>query len=102
MVSASGYDSMPFEIHSGVRYGCALSHIFFNYIIDWILVQALQGSPRVQVEANVHVSDPAYADGIVIVRSSYCIVYQISGNYKGQVQLNTLISTAAKGEKTII
>ncbi len=35
-------------------------------------------------------------------RDMYCIVSQIGGNYKGQVQLNTLISTAAKGEKAII
>ncbi len=69
-VSASEYDSMPFKIRSGVRKGFSLSHTFFNYIIDWILVQALQGNPRVQVGTNVHVSDLAYADGSVIVRSS--------------------------------
>ncbi len=31
----------------------------------------------------------------------YCIVSQIGGIHKGQVQLNTLISTTAKREKTI-
>ncbi len=43
----------------------------FNYIIDWILRQALQDYPGVQVGANVHVSDLAYADDIVILSSSY-------------------------------
>ncbi len=32
--SASGSDSMSFEIRSGVRQGCALSPTFFNYRID--------------------------------------------------------------------
>ncbi len=70
-VRASGSDSMPFETRSGVRQGCALSHTLFNNIIDWILGQALQDYPGVQVGANVHVSDLAYADYIVILSSSY-------------------------------
>ncbi len=62
---------MPFEIRSGVRQGCALSPTLFNYIIDWILGQALQDYSGVQVGATVHVSDLAYADDIVILSSSY-------------------------------
>ncbi len=61
---------MPFEIRSGVRQGCALSPTLFNKIIDWILGQALQDYPGVQVGATVHVSDLAYADDIVILSSS--------------------------------
>ncbi len=48
-----------------------LSPTLFNYIIDWILLQALQDYPGVQVGANVHVSDLAYADDIVLLSSSY-------------------------------
>ncbi len=62
---------MPFEIRSGVRQGCALSPTLFNYIIDWILGQALQDYPGVQVGANVYVSGLPYADDIVILSSSY-------------------------------
>ncbi len=62
---------MPFEIRSGVRQGCALSPTLFNYFIHWILRQALQDYPGVPVGANVHVSDLAYADDIVILSSCY-------------------------------
>ncbi len=47
------------------------SPTLFNYIIDWILGQALQDYPGVQVGATVHVSDLVYADDIVILSSSY-------------------------------
>ncbi len=45
---ASGCDSIPFEI----RCGCALSPTLFNYVIDWIIRQALQDYPGVQFGAN--------------------------------------------------
>ncbi len=62
---------MPFEIRSGVQRGCVLSPILFKYTIDWTLGRALQHYPGVQVGANVHVSDLAYADDIVILSSSH-------------------------------
>ncbi len=62
---------MPSEIRSGFRQCCALSSNLFNYIIDWILGQALQDYPGVQVGANAYVSDLAHADDIVILSSSY-------------------------------
>ncbi len=65
-VRATGSYSMPFEIHSGVRQGCALYRTLFNYIIE-----ALQDYPGIQVGANVHVPYLAYADDIVMLSSSY-------------------------------
>ncbi len=76
-VSASGSDSMPFEICSSVRQGCVLSPTLFNYIIDCIIGQALRDYPGVQVGANVHVFNLAYADKIVF----------LSGSYKGNAGL---------------
>ncbi len=61
---------MPFEIRSGDRHGCVLSPTLFNYVMDWILRQALQDYPGVQVGANVHVSELAYTDDIVVLSSS--------------------------------
>ncbi len=62
---------MPFEVRSGVGHGCALSPTLFNNIFYWILGQALQDYPGVQVGAHVQVSDLAYADEVVILSSSY-------------------------------
>ncbi len=58
-------------IRFGVRQRCALFPTLVNYINDWILGQDLQDCPRVQVVANVHVSNSAYDDNIVILSSSY-------------------------------
>ncbi len=62
---------MPFEIRSGVRQKCALSPTLCNNMLGWILGQALQDYPGVQVGTNVHAFDLAYADDIVILNSSY-------------------------------
>ncbi len=49
---------------------CSLPYSL-QYIIDWIFRQALQDYPGVQVGANVHVSDLAYAGDVVLLSSSY-------------------------------
>ncbi len=48
-VRATGTDSMPFEIRSGVRHGCAVTPTLFINITDCIVGQALQDYPGVQV-----------------------------------------------------
>ncbi len=78
-VRASGSDSIPFEIRSGVRQVCALSLTLFNYIIDWILGQTLQNYLGDQGGANVHVSGLAYVDDIVILSSSYSEIQGLLG-----------------------
>ncbi len=49
---------------------CTLDY-YFNYIIYWILGQALQGYHGVHVASNVHISNLYYADDIVLLKSSY-------------------------------
>ncbi len=68
---ASGGDSLTFEVRYAVRQGFTLSHTLINYIINWVLGQALQGYPAVQDGPNVHVSHLAYADHIVLLSNSY-------------------------------
>ncbi len=70
-VRATGGDSLSFEIQPGVRQGCAPSPTLFNYIINRILDEALEGYPGIQVGTNANVSDRAYADDIVLLSDSY-------------------------------
>ncbi len=51
----------------------------------------------------VHTTNTTLFPILLCTRSlrQYCIVSLIGGNHKDQVHLNTLISTSAKGEKTI-
>ncbi len=70
-VRASGGDSLHFEVRYAVRQGFTLSPTLFNYIIDWVLGQALQGYAAVQDGTKVHVSDLAYADHIMLLSNSY-------------------------------
>ncbi len=62
---------MSFEVRSGVRQVCTLSPTLLNYILDWILGQALQDYPGAPVGAYVRMSDLAYDDDIVILSRSY-------------------------------
>ncbi len=63
---AIGINSISFKIRFGVRQECALSTTLFNKITDWILSQALQDYTGVQLGANVHMSNFAYADDIAV------------------------------------
>ncbi len=70
-VRASGGDSLSFEIGSGVWLECTHPPTLFNYIVDWILGQALPCYPGFQVGTNVHVSDLVSADYIALLSNSY-------------------------------
>ncbi len=75
-VRASGSDSMPFGVPSGVRQWCSLSPTLINNIIDWILRQALQDYPGVQVGANV-CSNPRYSWVTYFILSNICNFSQL-------------------------
>ncbi len=74
-----------------------LSPTLFNYIIDWILGQALQDYPGVQVGANVHVSDLAYAHDSVIINSSYS---ETQGLLEAANRHATAVGTRINASKT--
>nr|VZI49593.1 unnamed protein product [Spirometra erinaceieuropaei] len=63
--------SQPFAIRSGVRQGCILSSILFNYAIDWILGRALRDSDGVEFAPGHRLTDLDYADDIVLLASSF-------------------------------
>nr|VZI39179.1 unnamed protein product [Spirometra erinaceieuropaei] len=58
--------SQPFGIRSGVRQGCILSPILFNYAIDWILGRALRDSDGVEFAPGHRLTDLDYADDIAL------------------------------------
>ncbi len=57
--------------------GVALKHAFspgsFNYIINWIVCQTLQGYTGVQVGTSIQVPDPTYADDVVHLIEIYVV-----------------------------
>ncbi|BHF72286.1 hypothetical protein SprV_0401535000 [Sparganum proliferum] len=63
--------SQPFGIRSGVRQGCILSPILFNYTIDWILGRALRESDGVEFAPGHRLTDLDYADDIALLASSF-------------------------------
>ncbi|BHF78196.1 U3 snoRNP protein [Sparganum proliferum] len=63
--------SQPFGIRSGVRLGCIVSPILFNYAIDWILGRALRESDGVEFAPGHRLTDLDYADDIALLASSF-------------------------------
>ncbi|BHF65507.1 E3 ubiquitin-protein ligase huwe1 [Sparganum proliferum] len=63
--------SQPFGIRSGVRQGCILSPILFNYAIDWILERALRDSDGVGFAPGHRLTDLDYADDIALLAPSF-------------------------------
>nr|VZI23092.1 unnamed protein product [Spirometra erinaceieuropaei] len=63
--------SQPFGIRSGVRQGCILSPILFNYAIDWIRSRALREGDGVEFDLGHRLTDLDYADDIALLTSSF-------------------------------
>ncbi|BHF82698.1 hypothetical protein SprV_0802583700 [Sparganum proliferum] len=63
--------SQPFGIRSGVRQGCILSPILFNYAIYWILGRALRESDGVEFAPGHRLTDLDHADDITLLVSSF-------------------------------
>ncbi|BHF76999.1 hypothetical protein SprV_0502010100 [Sparganum proliferum] len=57
--------SQPFSIRSGVRQGCTLSPILFNYATNWILGDGVEFAP------GHRLTDLDYADDIALLASSF-------------------------------
>jgi hypothetical protein len=66
-VRAYGEESPEFPLNSGVRQGCPLSPVLFNYAIDWTMNHALADYPGVQLGPDTWIADLEFADDIVIL-----------------------------------
>ncbi|BHF71279.1 hypothetical protein SprV_0401433400 [Sparganum proliferum] len=63
--------SQPFGIRSGVRQGCILSPILFNYAIGWIFGRALRESDCVEFAPGHRLTDLDYTYDIALLASSF-------------------------------
>nr|VZI39074.1 unnamed protein product [Spirometra erinaceieuropaei] len=63
--------SQPFGIRSGVRQGCILSPILFNYAIEWILGRALRESDGFEFAPRHRLTDLDYAENIALLASNF-------------------------------
>jgi hypothetical protein len=68
-VRVYGELSKSFPTRSGVRQGCPLSPFLFNFVIDEIMKQTLEGlqNPGVQISTGEYFVDLEYADDIVLI-----------------------------------
>ena len=72
-----GEESSEFSLNSGVRQGCPLSPVLFNYAIDWIMHHSLIDYLGVQLSPDVFVADLEFADDIVILGDSPSVLQPI-------------------------
>ncbi|MES9976207.1 MAG: reverse transcriptase domain-containing protein [Candidatus Thiodiazotropha sp.] len=62
-----GEESSPFSLTTGVRQGCPLSPVLFNYAVDWVMYHAIANHPGVQLSDDIWIADLEFADDIVIL-----------------------------------
>ncbi len=65
-----------FAVNTGVRQGCPLSPTLFNFVVDWILRNALAGAPGVQLSSTFGLTNLAYADDIALLGDSFVSVQE--------------------------
>ena len=70
-VRVYGETSHHFTVRTGVRQGCVLSPILFNFLIDWVLSNALSESQGVEITPNYAVTDLDYADDIAVFATDF-------------------------------
>jgi hypothetical protein len=70
-VLINGEKTDRFETKTGVRQGCPLSPVLFNFVIDWVLEKSLDGSEGVNISPQQRITDLDYADDIAILTNTY-------------------------------
>jgi hypothetical protein len=66
-----GEETSEFPIISGVRQGCPLLPVLFNFVIDWVIERALEGHSGVQLSNNSWIADLEYANDVVLYAENY-------------------------------
>ncbi|MDY6929965.1 MAG: reverse transcriptase family protein [Pseudomonadota bacterium] len=65
-VQVYGEVTETFPVRTGVRQGCVLSPILFNFTIDWILRNALSHAHGVELAPGKALTDLDYADDVAL------------------------------------
>ncbi len=60
-----------FVVNMGVRQGCPPSPTLFNFVVDWILQNALAGAPGVQHSSTFGLTELANANDIALLGDSF-------------------------------
>ena len=57
-----------FEVKTGVRQGCVLSTLLFNFVVDWILSRTIEDKKRgIRWKLSTTLEDLVYADDLAFV-----------------------------------
>nr|VZI31962.1 unnamed protein product [Spirometra erinaceieuropaei] len=86
----------PFGSRSGVRQGCILSPILFNYAVDWIFGRALQEGDGVEFATGHRLTDLDYADDIALLASSFADLQSVVSRVKKVAESAGLSINVAK------
>jgi hypothetical protein len=76
-VLVNGEQTDRFETRTGVRQGCPLSPVLFNFVIDWILRLSLADFDGVHISPQHNITDLDYADDIAIFSEDYSEMQRI-------------------------
>ena len=66
-VRVYGEETPEFLVETGVKQGCPLSPVLFNFVIDWVLERSIGDHPGVQLTSNTWITDLEYADDVVLL-----------------------------------
>ena len=66
-----GEETREFTQFTGVRQGCPMSPVLFNFVIDWIMSRATLGHEGVQIDQTTWISDLEYADDVVLLGTDF-------------------------------
>ena len=98
--------SAPFPVSAGVRQGCVLSPILFNYVIDWLMSTAIGDFKGVEISTGQWISDLEYADDIVVFGASTAELQPVLDRIRVQasrigLQINTAKTKYFSAQVTI-
>lgn len=69
-----GEEHSKFVIRSGVRQGCSLPPVLFNYAMNWTMSKTVMGYPGVQPSQSAYITDLQCEDDTVVPGDSPAVM----------------------------